>query len=110
VSFDTAATGYAELDAHVPFSSVYRAIDNLPAADVWADRARVEAAALASALHIELTETVLANGGTAAWVEANGAKVARLAEISHALESTSEPDLAKVLVLLNQMKTAIQAY
>ncbi len=110
VSFDTAATGYAELDAHVPFSSVYRAIDNLPAADVWADRARVEAAALASALHIELTETTLASGGTTAWVDANGAKVARLAEISHALESTSEPDLAKVLVLLNQMKTAIQAY
>lgn len=110
VSFDDAAIDYADLDAHVPFSSVYRAIDNLPAADVWADRARVEAAALASALHIELTETALAHEGTSAWVAANGAKVARLAEISRELESASEPDLAKVLVLLNQMKTAIQTY
>ncbi len=110
VSFDSAATDYADLDAHVPFSTVYRAIDNLPAGDVWADRARVEAAALASALHIELTETVLAHGGTNAWVGANSAKVTRLADISRKLESASEPDLAKVLVLLNQMKTALQAY
>ena len=110
VSFDTAATCYAELDAHVPFSTVYQAIDNLPAADVWADRARVEAAALASSLHIELTETAFGNGGTDSWVAANGAKIARLAGICRELESASESELAKVLVLLNQMKTAIQTY
>lgn len=110
VSFDTAATCYAELDAHVPFSNVYRAIDNLPAADVWADRARVEAAALASSLHIELTETAFGNGGTDSWVGANAAKITRLAGICRELDAASEPDLAKVLVLLNQMKTAIQTY
>ncbi|MGR9091387.1 MAG: NAD-glutamate dehydrogenase [Gammaproteobacteria bacterium] len=110
VSFDTAATCYAELDAHVPFSTVYGAIDNLPAADVWADRARVEAAALASALHIELTETAFGDGGTDSWVSDNGEKITRLAGICRELEAASEPDLAKVLVLLNQMKTAIQTY
>lgn len=110
VSFDTAAACFAELDGYVPFSTIYSAIDNLPAADIWADRARVEAAALATTLHVELTETAIRTGGAPAWAAQNSEKIERLLGTCAELETVSEPDLAKVLVLLNQMKTGIQTY
>ena len=110
VDFAVAAACYAALDKHVPFSPVYRAIEHLPSKDVWADRARVEAIALATTLHMELTETAIACGGTKAWAAINSDKIARLATTCAEFEAIADPDLAKVLVLLNQMKTGIQTH
>jgi len=63
----------------------------------------------ANSLHTELSAAALGGGGAHAWITHNRDPVQRLAGLCGEFDATPEPDLAKVLVLLNQMKTHVQS-